>query len=577
VNTVEKESRACGANRVRDAGTEAARSAAWFVALAVMFAGAACAGGDSGGRENAGRAAGSGGGSGAGGGGGSKAPARPAAVAGQFYPAEREKLARAIDQFMAGAAKASGGRPVVIIAPHASYVYCGQIIADAFAQAAPYQYDVIVMLGTNHTTGGFHRVSVYASGGFETPLGVASIDEELAARLIGMDEDFVFEPSVHKDEHSIEVHVPFVQKLFPGVKIVPAVIGAPDPGLCERFGEALAVALEGRKALITVSSDLSHYPAYDDAERIDRKTLDAIATLDADKVQKAMQAAVEEDVPNLATCGCGEGPILAAIAAARKLGAKGARVVSYANSGDAAVGSRDRVVGYGAVVITAGAPEEEPSSGLGGLGDASRAQNEGVRAGGAPVPSSKATGEDALSDTDKRALLALARNSIQQYFDSETIPLARGFGAAAEAHRGAFVTLTRGGQLRGCIGHMDDDLPLCQVVGKCALQSAFADRRFPPLAPEELPQCEIEISVLTPMRPIGGYNDILVGRDGVLIEKDGRSAVFLPQVAVEQGWERDEMLAHLCAKAGLPTDAWKARDMKFYAFQAEVFGDKDLP
>ena len=573
MNTVEKESRACGANRVRDAGTEAARSAAWFVALAVMFAGAACAGGDSGGRENAGRAAGSGGGSGGGGGEGSKAPVRPAAVADQFYPAEREKLARAIDRFMAGAAKASGGRPVVIIAPHAGYVYCGQIIADAFAQAAPYQYDVIVMLGTNHTTGGFHRVSVYAAGGFETPLGVVPIDEELAARLIGMDEDFVFEPSVHKDEHSIEVQVPFVQKLFPGVKIVPAVIGVPDPEMCKRFGEALATALEGRKALITVSSDLSHYPSYEDAERVDRKTLDAIATLDAGTVQEAMQAAVKEDVPNLATCGCGEGPILAAIAAARKLGAKNARVVSYANSGDAAVGSRDRVVGYGAVVITAGAPEEESSS---GHGDAGRTKDEGVR-GSAPVPSSKATGEDALSAADKRALLALARNSIQQYFDSETIPLARGFGSAAEAHRGAFVTLTKGGQLRGCIGHMDDDLPLCQVVGKCALQSAFADRRFPPLAPEELPQCEIEISVLTPMRPIGGYNDILVGRDGVLIEKDGRSAVFLPQVAVEQGWERDEMLGHLCAKAGLPADAWKARDMKFYAFQAEVFGERDLP
>jgi AmmeMemoRadiSam system protein A len=140
--------------------------------------------------------------------------------------------------------------------------------------------------------------------------------------------------------------------------------------------------------------------------------------------------------------------------------------------------------------------------------------------------------------------------------------------------RGVFVTLKKRGNLRGCIGRMVPDRPLAELVGAVALESAFEDPRFNPVTLRELPDLEVEISVLTPMQRVAGADDIVVGRDGALLQKGGRSAVFLPQVATEQGWTRDEMLDHLSMKAGLPADAWRD-NTAFSTFQAIVFSEKD--
>jgi len=140
------------------------------------------------------------------------------------------------------------------------------------------------------------------------------------------------------------------------------------------------------------------------------------------------------------------------------------------------------------------------------------------------------------------------------------------------ARQGAFVTLKRHGELRGCIGHMENDLPLGQVVGHMALQAAFNDRRFSPLKFAELEAIEIEVSVLTPFQRIDGPGRIIIGRDGVMLQKAGRSAVFLPQVAPEQGWGLDDMLAQLSRKAGLSPSAWK-EGASLYIFQAQVFSE----
>jgi len=305
------------------------------------------------------------------------------------------------------------------------------------------------------------------------------------------------------------------------------------------------------------SSDLSHYPRYEDAVRVDRETLEAIASLDPGRYQAVTAGAMTKGVGELGTCACGEGPILAAMAAAKKLGANGARIVSYANSGSTLVGDRGRVVGYGAVAFAERASAAAPIPAT-----APEPPGEGRAAGG----------EKDFTADQKTALLLFARETLRRYFETETLPLPRGYDPALGRKSGAFVTLNEHGELRGCIGRMTEDLPLYQVVGYCALQSAFNDRRFSPLEPGELSAVEIEISVLTPYKRIGGYEEIQIGRDGVVIEKDGRSAVFLPQVAVEQGWSRDEMLEHLSLKAGLPRDAWK-KDAVFRTFQATVFGE----
>ncbi|MFC1858950.1 AmmeMemoRadiSam system protein B, partial [Thermodesulfobacteriota bacterium] len=398
---------------------------------------------------------------------------REPVVAGKFYPQDPDMLSKAIDLYLEDAKAPPGARPIALIAPHAGYIFSGQICADAFKQTMGHDYDIVVLLGASHTTPGFNGVSIYASGGYRTPLGVAEIARHIPADLMAASENFTFNASMHAREHSIEVLVPFVQKLHPNAKIVTAILGKPDPDLCVRFGLALAKVLKNRKALIVASSDLSHYPDYEDAVRVDRGTLDAVLTRDPEIVHAVIQQQMDKKIPNLSTCACGEAPILATLVAAKKLGANCARLISYANSGDALIGGHSRVVGYGAVSLSA----QKTCN--------SKHKNNGLQE---KIRGSK------ISKTNQKALLKFARKTIEQYHASRTVPLARGFDPALERKQGAFVTLKTNHKLRGCIGHMTEDLPLCQTVGAMAWRAAFNDRRFKPVAREEMPEIEIEIS-----------------------------------------------------------------------------------
>jgi len=239
------------------------------------------------------------------------------------------------------------------------------------------------------------------------------------------------------------------------------------------------------------------------------------------------------------------------MSSARALGAARATVVSYANSGDTAVGDPDRVVGYGAVAFHRDIARSTPDA----FEPASRP------AAGPP------------SAAEKRALLALARGTFTQFLESQTLPLPRDVPADLHGRRqGAFVTLKTRGQLRGCIGRILHDGPLPQLVSMVAFEAAFRDPRFPPLGRRELDGVEVEISLLTTPRQVDAPRDIVVGRDGVVLRKSGRSAVFLPQVATEQGWTREQMLDQLCLKAGLSERCWTDR-AELATFQAEVFGE----
>ena len=458
---------------------------------------------------------------------------RPSAVAGKFYPEATSILKLAIEQFMEDALPPQAKEPMAIVVPHAGYIYSGQICADGFNQARGHDYETIVILGTNHTAPALSKIALYPGAGFRTPLGIAPVDEATVAALTASSPDCIADAAPHVREHSVEVQVPFIQFLFPKAKIVPAVVGDVDTALCDRFGAALAWALKGRRALVVASSDLSHYPSAADAEIVDKKTLETIPSLDPAALLTAVKMHAGRRIRGLDTSACGAAPIMAAMAAARAMGASGGRVVSYANSGDVPVGERNRVVGYGAVVL---------GSGLEPIREA------------VPPPSAA---EQPLSEDDKRALLALVRKTITRFVTTQMVPLPRGFSPAAMVERGAFVTLKKRDCLRGCIGHMSPDRPLAALIGAMAIQAAFKDPRFCQVNVTEIPELEIEISVLTPMKPVSGPDDIVVGRDGVLLTVGGCSAVFLPQVAPEQGWGRDEMLDNLSCKAGLPRSAWR--------------------
>jgi AmmeMemoRadiSam system protein B/AmmeMemoRadiSam system protein A len=479
---------------------------------------------------------------------------REPAVAGKFYPDSAVKLRLAIEKFLQDAVPVKVKKPIAIIVPHAGYIFSGQICADGFKQVSDQKYDVIVVLGTNHTSADFRKISLYPGDGFRTPLGTAAVGKDVISQLANADPtDCTLDKSLHESEHSVEVMVPFIQVLFPEAKIVPVVVGSPDTDICARFGQALAKVLKNRRALIVASSDLSHYPASADANTVDRETLAAIAKMDTPAFRTTVQAHKDKNISNLVTSACGEAPIMAAMAAAGSLGATHGVVVSYANSGDTSIGERSRVVGYGAVVLTAEGEDKN-------IGISAQPKRDSASA--------------PLGPADKKALLAFARETISRLFLTDTVPLARGFNLNLQQPRGVFVTLKKKGKLRGCIGRIIGDEPLCKLVGAMALQAAFNDNRFQPLAADELNDTKIEISVLTPMKKVAGAADIVVGRDGVLLSKDGRSAVFLPQVATEQGWNREELLDNLCLKAGLTTGSWK-EGAQLSTFQAVVFSETE--
>jgi MEMO1 family protein len=478
---------------------------------------------------------------------------REPAVAGQFYPADARALGAILDAVVRDAVPAGRERPVALVVPHAGYVYSAQIAADAWTQAASHAYDTVVLLGTNHTTAGFDRIAVLPGSGFRTPLGVARLDQALAAALVKEDPDCVVNAAVHAKEHSIEVQVPFAQKLLPNAAILAVVVASEEPAVIARFGRTLAKLLAGRRALIVASTDLSHWPSWRDANAADRRTLEAMATIDPDRLRAAASVAAHR-APNLATCACGEFAVMAAMTAATALGATRGRVVSYANSGDLPIGEPDRVVGYGAVAFTTGAPGADASILL---------------------PSSPAAQALPPSAADKPRMLALARETIRRYLDTETVPMPRGFSPSLDRPQGVFVTLRKRGELRGCIGQMVPDRPLRVLVGSMALAAAFQDARFGKVRANELRDLEVEISVLTPFKDVAGPAAIVVGRDGVLLQKDRRSAVFLPQVAVEEHWTRDQMLDNLCLKGGMSEGCWRV-GAKLSTFQADVFKEGDF-
>jgi len=277
-------------------------------------------------------------------------PVRYPAVAGSFYPQDAETLIQVVDGLLAQAEKVEG-KPIALIVPHAGYEYSGLVAAHAYKQLEGADYDVFVIIGNNHYDPEFDLVSVYAEGAFETPLGRLPIDSDLAKALIASEERIVFDPLVHAKEHSIEVELPFLQRLYGEPKIVPIIVGAPSQENCRALSEALVKTLSGKNALIIASSDLSHYLGYEDAIRVDEATLTAIETMSPQVLNQTIQKYMGQRIAGLACLLCGEGPVKVAMIVAKELGADEVTVLKYANSGDMVPTRRDQVVGYGAVMF----------------------------------------------------------------------------------------------------------------------------------------------------------------------------------------------------------------------------------
>jgi AmmeMemoRadiSam system protein A len=318
--------------------------------------------------------------------------------------------------------------------------------------------------------------------------------------------------------------------------------------------------LSGKKALIVASSDLSHYPSYDDARRVDLATLAAIETMDPQQLTETLDEYMSEGIPELFTLCCGEGPIRVAMMVAKKLGANQATVLRYANSGDSPFGDRDQVVGYGAVMFWRGEKNlTSPSTTL----------RTGFVTSAPPSPPQELT---PLSSDEREKLLGIARQTLAQFLETGTVLRFEVSEPNLYQERGCFVTLKKGGELRGCIGNLAPARPLYLTVQNVAISAAISDSRFPQVTREELKDISVEISVLSPFELIEDVSEIEVGRHGLVIVKGQNQGVLLPQVATEQNWDRDELLHQICLKAGLPEDAWQ-EGAQLYVFTAEVFGE----
>ena len=460
------------------------------------------------------------------------------AVAGAFYPGDPVTLSKVIDGYLAEATRLEP-EPSILIAPHAGYVYSGGVAAHSFKQAQGRDYVRVIILGFNHSASyGFDGAAIWTEGAWRTPLGDVAIDVDFAQQLLKTSTVFSADRSIHLDEHSLEVEVPFIQRVLPGVPIVPISIGRPTLENARAIADALTIGLADHpKSLVVVSTDLSHYPRYRDANRVDASSLQAVMSLDTLALEAWDEEAMSKRTPNLHTTMCGKGPVLVAMMLAANLGAQQVNLIKYANSGDVPEGEQGRVVGYAAVEFVKGAPP-------------------------------------ALSVEDKTSLLKLARHTLNEYLTNRVTPKFEPTSTAMQLPRATFVTLrhARTHDLRGCRGEVFARSPLWESVQQVSILSATDDPRFPPMKVAELADMHIEISVLTPLRLAKSPDEVIAGKHGVMIRKGGRGGLFLPQVAQEQGWDHDEYLSTLCwMKAGLPADAWRKPDVELYVFEAEIF------
>jgi AmmeMemoRadiSam system protein A/AmmeMemoRadiSam system protein B len=443
-----------------------------------------------------------------------------AQVAGGFYPGDAATLRAQVQGFLGADEKRTDLRvgpvaTVVLMAPSHHYPFSG---AAALAEDA-----------------------------YETPLGTVGVDTALRGRLVELaGGDVVVDSGYFREEHALEVQLPFLQTVLPNAKVLPLIVGESNIDQLERLGRAVAKLLEERDDVFLVaSSDMSHFYTYDEATAFDQANLAALEALDLDTYDRT---------GNGQSGMCGYNPVRVALVALKEIAGAGAKVLrlKYANSGDV-TGDHERVVGYGALALV----QEEGTGAGSGAGSGATAGAEG----------------NMFSREERQALIDIAKAAVRAAARGERYAPAEPTAESLRRNGAAFVTLKESGQLRGCIGHVIATEPLYECVAEVARAAAIEDPRFDPVEPRELDQLSYEISVLTPPEVVTDPTTIQVGRDGLIMSRGGRRGLLLPQVPEEQGWDREQFLDGTCRKAGLPAGCWREPGTRIERFQAIVWGE----
>jgi AmmeMemoRadiSam system protein B/AmmeMemoRadiSam system protein A len=471
------------------------------------------------------------------------------ALAGSWYPNDPEELKKQFDEFFQKADPEKIDNVIALILPHAGYSWSGQTAAFGL-KTTDKKYKRIIVIGPSHRTDMEEIVSVPIATHFETPLGLIPLDTEFINKLLRfpMVQNV---PPAHQAENSIEMELPLLQYCQGDFKLVPIVAGQCSLETIEKIS-AILKSMVDDETLVIASSDFVHYGnSYfyvpftenipEKIKELDMGAYQYIANLDA-------KGFLEYKEKTGATI-CGSVPI--AILLSMLSEPSEAHLVRYATSGQM-TGDFSNSVSYMAVAFSGtwkNSLEIKPQ-----------------------------TNNSDLTAEDKEQLLILARRTIVYALKNQKVPQVSEMGIkisdAMNVPRAAFVTLKKNSQLRGCIGDIIPQRPLYKSVIQNAINASFNDTRFSPVVESEMEDITIEISALTVPKPITSPNEIRIGIDGVILNKQGHSAVFLPQVAPEQGWDVAQMLTQLSLKARLPTDAWK-EGASFLVFQADVFGENE--
>ncbi len=482
---------------------------------------------------------------------------RPATQADRFYTGDSLELSEEVDSFLALHSHSTAYQDVAaLIVPHAGYYFSGNVAASAYMTLdVNKKYKRIFLLGPSHHEW-LDGASVNTEADYyATPLGQVKVDHETALSLTNAnhtnntnntntdetdetDSVFCYMPKAHDREHCLEVQLPFLQRRFKEnlPPIVPIVISTNDYEKLKRMAEVLKPYFTDEN-LFVISSDFSHYPAYDDACEVDTRTGKAIETGDVEEFIKTIEMNARRGIRNLATSACGSFAIITLMMMLDDN--YSVKHIMYQNSGDIDDHDHSRVVGYHSFAILRKQP-----------------------------------GEFSLSNADKKILKEIAMQSIKDSLDGKRIAEANSklytLNSTLKQKCGAFVSLHKHGRLRGCIGHFGEDYPIHEIVAEMARAAAFEDPRFMPVTKDELDDIDIEISVLTPMRRIQSLDEFELHRHGIYIKKGHRSGTFLPQVADEVNWTKEEFVGHCSQdKAGLGWDGWK--DAELYVYEAIVF------
>lgn len=473
-------------------------------------------------------------------------------VAGQFYPKDKDALAREVDSMLEEACPEEvNGRIFAIISPHAGYDFSGTTAAFGYKLIKGRPYKTVIVIAPSHHYA-FYGISVYPSGRFKTPLGEIEIDSDFCKSIIDEKSNVSFKEEAFAEEHSLEVQLPFLQRVLNNFKIVPVIIGDSDFKTLKNFSDKLSGVIAKRSdVLLVASTDMCHSYDYNQTLATDEVTVGYLDKMSAEDLYKKLKDGTAQM--------CGGLPVVAAMLTAKELGHNKIKVLKRTNSAQV-TGRKIKglwTVGYVSAVVYG----EETSV--------------------------KIDSEvNMLNDKQKKRLLEIARKTIEEYitggerleFDESDPKLKEACGAFVTLHeKGPLRPGSEASQLRGCIGNIVAQKPLYITIRDMAIESATADPRFPPVEKNELENIEIEISVLSPLKKINDINEFQLGVHGVIIKKGRNSGVFLPQVAVETGWSKEEFLSNLCEhKAGLPANSWKDASCEMYIFSATVFSEKEL-